>query len=84
MRGGIKVYQWRRRVWWVSKHILVAITCLITLSPFYWMVRTSLVPAEDLYGSYSLFPQRVTFEHYQEVWNHTNFPRNVQNSLEVL
>ncbi len=52
--------------------------------PVYWMVATSLTPAQDLFvWPLRYFPAAPTLEHYAEVFLRTDIPRFFTNSLTV-
>jgi multiple sugar transport system permease protein len=77
--------------------LVLAIFLLVTLFPFYWMVRTALTPAADLFtDSSGLWPQHPTMINFWRVLGLTtqlqaraaggsgaalNFPRYLMNSV---
>jgi multiple sugar transport system permease protein len=77
--------------------LVLAIFLLLTLFPFYWMVRTALTPAADLFtDSSGLWPQHPTMINFWRVLGLTtqlqaraaggsgaalNFPRYLMNSV---
>ena len=64
--------------------LLVVFIVLYTLFPFYWAIVSSLTPASDLYLTpVKLWPQRVTFEHYDRVLSMGSFQRALINSAVV-
>jgi ABC-type glycerol-3-phosphate transport system permease component len=54
-----------------------------TLFPFLWIISTSLKPNRDIYRDVTLLPRTVTFEHYVDVVQHTDFLIYFRNSLFV-
>jgi multiple sugar transport system permease protein len=54
-----------------------------TLFPFMWIIQTSLKPDRDIYRAISLWPQVLTFEHYQRVVQGTPFLTYFRNSFMV-
>ncbi|MDQ3692690.1 MAG: carbohydrate ABC transporter permease [Chloroflexota bacterium] len=56
---------------------------LWTLFPFAWIIQTSLKTDRDIYRSISLWPQVLTFEHYQHVVSGTPFLTYFRNSFMV-
>ena len=69
------------RIWfWV----LIAIIVIYTLFPFYWAIVSSLTPTNDLYViPVNFWPQSLTFEHYETVFQNSNFMRALLNSAIV-
>jgi multiple sugar transport system permease protein len=77
--------------------LVLAIFLLVTLFPFYWMIRTALTPAADLFtDSSGLWPQHPTMINFWRVLGLTtqlqaraaggsgaalNFPRYLMNSV---
>jgi multiple sugar transport system permease protein len=54
-----------------------------TLFPFLWIIATSIKPNRDIYRDVTIIPKRVTFEHYVDVIQHTDFLIYFRNSLLV-
>jgi trehalose/maltose transport system permease protein len=64
--------------------LLIAAIVLYTLFPFYWAIVSSLTPTNDLYTTpVKFWPQSITFEHYETVFNNGNFMRALLNSTIV-
>lgn len=73
--------QWLGRIWF---WILIVIIVLYTLFPFYWAVVSSLTKTNDLYVTpVNFWPQSVTFEHYEQVFETSAFTRALLNSTLV-
>ncbi|MGZ8867158.1 MAG: carbohydrate ABC transporter permease, partial [Thermoanaerobaculia bacterium] len=55
---------------------------LITAAPLIWMVSASLMPTGEATSvPPRLFPSRVTFEHYAEMFSRLNLGRSFFNSM---
>jgi len=52
---------------------------LFVFFPFFWGIRTSLVPRDDFH----FIPQKLTLEHYIALLNRPEFLLYVKNSLLV-
>jgi trehalose/maltose transport system permease protein len=64
--------------------ILIAFIVLYTLFPFYWAIVSSLTPDTDLYVyPVNYWPQTITFEHYEAVFENGSFMRALLNSTIV-
>jgi trehalose/maltose transport system permease protein len=81
----------KRSKWTVTKVIqrvlfwaLIVFIVLYTLFPFYWAVVSSLTPDVDLYVyPVKYWPQNVTLEHYEAVFENGGFMRALLNSTIV-
>ena len=57
---------------------------VFALFPLYWLVKVSVTPNDLLYSEgVRLWPSRMTFEHFNFVLAHSDFPRFFRNSLVV-
>ncbi|QFY13447.1 ABC transporter permease subunit [Nonomuraea phyllanthi] len=57
-----------RRIGTPSAWAVLAVALVLTLFPFYWMVRTALTPAADLYAdSGALFPSHPTMVNFLRI-----------------
>jgi multiple sugar transport system permease protein len=57
---------------------------VFALFPLFWLVKVSVTPNDLLYSEgIRLWPSRITFEHFQFVLAHSDFPRFFRNSLIV-
>jgi sn-glycerol 3-phosphate transport system permease protein len=52
----------------IAGHVLLIVLSLLALFPVYWMIVTSLRPANDIFSS-SLFPTSASLENYRTVFN---------------
>jgi ABC-type glycerol-3-phosphate transport system permease component len=74
-------YTTRRWITDIARFVLLAVALVIFLFPFYWMVRTSVMPTSAIYSSSgSLLPTEFTLTHYQQAIN-TGFLNAIVNSL---
>ena len=54
------------------------------LFPLFWLVKVSVTPNDLLYSEgIRLWPSRTTFDHFDFVLTHSDFPRFFRNSLIV-
>jgi ABC-type glycerol-3-phosphate transport system permease component len=58
-------YATRRRLANALRYLLIAGVLAVFLFPFYWMVRTSVLPTGVIYDSAALLPDTFTLEHYR-------------------
>ena len=64
--------------------LLIGIILVYTLFPFYWAIVSSVTPDNDLYVyPVRFFPQTITWEHYQAVFDSGSFMRALLNSTIV-
>ncbi|WP_223695034.1 carbohydrate ABC transporter permease [Leifsonia poae] len=53
----------------VGKWVLLTLALLISLFPFYWMLRTAIAPADEVFFSgISLFPADATLANFGRAW----------------
>lgn len=65
-------------------YLILFIALLWTIFPIYWMIKSSLSIDNEMYVARpSLFPSKVTFDHYIELFSQTKFMTNLWNSLLV-
>jgi ABC-type glycerol-3-phosphate transport system permease component len=65
-------------------YLAVLIVLAVSLFPFYWIVRTSLLTsAEFSSGTTSLLPSHLTFSNYTEAFTQADFARPLLNSAIV-
>lgn len=55
----------RRRLFDVVRFVLLALALVVFLFPFYWIVKTSMLPTQTIYQSSMLIPSDFTLTHYQ-------------------
>jgi N,N'-diacetylchitobiose transport system permease protein len=69
----------RRAPLWVA----VAVICLVSLFPFFWMLLTSVKPDSEIFTlTPKFFTTSPELSRYTSLWS-TGFPRNFVNSLIV-
>src|SRR5919202_517956 len=65
-------------------YLLVAIILIYTLVPFYWALRSSFTPTNELTATpVTYFPAHPTLEHYKGVFSSDQFRRALLNSAIV-
>ena len=68
----------------LSRWALTAFCVLLALFPFIWMIRTSLVPADEVYVvGLRLLPDNLTFENYQRAWEEAHLGQAMLNGFIV-
>ena len=74
--------RWRRGMGRVAVHMLVIVTVLAIGFPFYYMVSTSLKTVSEVYRvPMVLYPAKLQWENFVQVWNMLPFGRFTANSL---
>lgn len=64
--------------------ILIVVIVLYTLFPFYWAIKSSFTPTNDLVKTpVVLWPERFTLDHYHRVFTSGSFLRALMNSAIV-
>ena len=72
----------RFQAWLVNGILLLA--AAVTLYPLVWMVAASLMPAGEAQSFPPRFwPSRITFVHYEELFERLNLARYFANSLLI-
>lgn len=65
-------------------YFVVIVALFFTLFPIYWMIKSSITPDDIMYTPRpNLFPERITFKHYQDLFTKSSFMRYFANSLYV-
>lgn len=68
--------------WWV--YLMLTIGLALLIGPFIWMILSSFKDSAELRSfPPTLFPQKITFLHYQDLFQKLNFPRYFFNSVVV-
>ncbi len=70
-----------RRILWLSR-VIVWLVIIIVLFPVVWIVMSSLSAGDSFFLS-SLFPKKLSFDHYVELFRETDFVLWVWNSLKM-
>ena len=63
-------------------YIILFIVTVISIYPFFYMISTSFMTIGEAANQY-LFPKKLIFENYLEVWTSNNFQRYTINSLII-
>jgi ABC-type glycerol-3-phosphate transport system permease component len=72
----------RRRLGRIPTHLLVILAALAIGFPFYYMISTSLKTVSEVYSvPMVVFPAKLQWENFVEVWNMLPFGRFTMNSL---
>jgi ABC-type glycerol-3-phosphate transport system permease component len=65
-------------------YALVLTAATVILFPVFWMVSSSLKPANELFArNMTMLPVNWTLENYRNVWEGTSFPAYFWNSFKV-
>lgn len=76
-----KVSPSERRSLWLSR-LVIWITMVVVIFPALWIVMSSFSAGDSFFLS-SLFPQKLSTEHYVKLFTETNFVLWVWNSLKL-
>src|SRR2546421_125971 len=70
---------------WIRIYIPLLLLLFITLFPFYWMAVTTFKSPSELFdfNQSPLSVRQPTLEHWQQLFQHTNFPRWTLNTTIV-
>lgn len=69
------------RILWISR-IIIWITIVVIMFPALWIVMSSFSACDSFFLS-SLFPKKLSLEHYVELFKETDFVLWVWNSLKM-
>lgn len=81
IRYGERISPAERRSLWVSR-VFIWITMIVVIFPALWIVMSSF-SAGDSFFLASLFPKKLSAEHYVDLFRETNFVQWVWNSLKL-
>lgn len=70
-----------RRSLWISR-VIIWVTMILVIFPALWIVMSSFSAGDSFFLS-SLFPKKLSAEHYVELFKETNFMLWVWNSLKL-
>lgn len=70
-----------RRILWISR-IVIWIAIVVVMFPALWIIMSSFSAGDSFFLS-SLFPKKLSFEHYIDLFTETDFVRWVWNSLKM-
>lgn len=80
------IFKMKAKKWTISivRGLLLFGLCFMIIQPMLTRLGTSLMAENDLYDStIVLLPRHVTLENYQHVFNLTNFPKSMINTLWI-
>ena len=63
-------------------YVILFIVTVVSIYPFFYMISTSFMTIGEAINQY-LFPKKLIFENYLEVWISNNFQRYTINSLII-
>ena len=63
-------------------YVILIIVTVVSIYPFFYMISTSFMTIGEAINQY-LFPKKLIFENYLEVWTSNNFQRYTINSLII-
>ena len=66
----------------IFPYIILFIITVLSIYPFFYMISTSLMTGGEAANQY-LFPKKLMFENYLEVWTSNNFQSYTLNSLII-
>jgi len=70
------------RAWRWFGNLMLAVFVLWTLTPFYWMIVTSLKKHKEIYGmTATLWPREPTLESYRVLFYETEYMSLFKNSM---
>jgi len=64
-----------------SRYIGLAAYLIFVILPLYWMINLSLQPNADILGSFSLYPERITFHNYVQIFTRPDWYGSYLNSI---
>ena len=64
-----------------KRHITLGLYFIVLFIPIYWMINTSLKTDAEILNEFTLFPQEITFEHYQEIFTSEVWRSSFMNSI---
>ncbi|MDQ0472054.1 carbohydrate ABC transporter permease [Labrys wisconsinensis] len=66
----------------ILRSLILVSFLVFTLFPLFWIAKTSITPTALLYSEgVRLWPSRVTFDHFAEIWRWASFQSYFANSL---
>ena len=64
-----------------KRHMVLTVYFLILFIPIYWMANTSLKTDGEILNAFTLYPQEITFDHYEEIFTSEVWRSSFLNSL---
>ncbi len=77
-----KYYKMKQRFSALMVYIILILICMICVYPVFWIFVGSLNPGDTLYST-SVFPEKLSFLHYKELFQKTNFANWYKNTLFI-
>lgn len=77
----VKISPAERRSLWLSR-VIIWVTMIVVIFPALWIVMSSFSAGDSFFLS-SLFPSKLSVEHYVDLFRETNFVLWVWNSLKL-
>ena len=66
----------------ILPYLILFIVLVVSIYPILYMISTSLMTSGEASNQY-LFPKKLMFENYSEVWSSNNFQRYTTNSIII-
>lgn len=67
-----------------SRALVLLVVVIVVLFPLYWLLATSLKPSDEIFASTpTLFPHRISWDHYSNVFRNSEIPTYFKNSLVI-
>jgi len=66
----------------IIPYFILFVILLLSIYPLLYMISTSLMTAGEASNQY-MFPKKLMFENYLEVWNSNNFQKYTFNSIII-
>lgn len=68
----------------IGRWVLITLAVLVSLFPFYWMLRTALAPADEVFfDGISLIPSKLDWANFARAWTQGNLGPAVLNGVIV-
>ena len=64
-----------------KRRIALIIYFILLFIPIYWMINTSFKNDTEILSSFTLFPEEITFKHYEEIFTSEIWTNSFINSL---
>ena len=74
----------RRRLPRIGLYATLAVTLVVAIFPFWWMLDTSLKQPVDIFGGVSLYPHNPTTDNYNRLFNTYHFASFLENSIIIV
>lgn len=81
MNSPAKITPHERRTLWISR-IIIWISIIVIMFPALWIIMSSFSSGDSFFLS-SLFPKKLSIDHYKELFKDTDFGIWVFNSLKM-